>query len=135
MGWLTSLAVIKWRSLISAPPRLKALSKTREENSTPGATVRSYALKLAADKDTVFAKAIENFIACTKESRETRPQVVMRNMRQFMSGMKNYLVTHGEREFNKEVENERNRVSKMITYSSSMLRNILCQNSYNSHKF
>lgn len=35
------------------------------------------------------------------------PHVVMRNMRQFMSGMKNYLVKHGEREFEKEVEKER----------------------------
>lgn len=31
----------------------------------------------------------------------------MRNMRQFMSGMKNYLVKHGEKEFEKEVEKER----------------------------
>lgn len=31
----------------------------------------------------------------------------MRNIRQFMSGMKNYLVKHGEREFEKEVEKER----------------------------
>lgn len=33
--------------------------------------------------------------------------MVMRNMRQFMSGMKNYLVKHGERGFEKEVEKER----------------------------
>lgn len=36
---------------------------------------------------------------------------MMRNMRQFMSGMKNYLVKHGEREFEKEVEKERLKVS------------------------
>lgn len=34
----------------------------------------------------------------------------MRNMRQFMSGMKNYLVKHGEKGFDKEVEKERNKV-------------------------
>lgn len=34
----------------------------------------------------------------------------MRNMRQFMSGMKNYLVKHGERGFEKEVEKERSKV-------------------------
>lgn len=34
----------------------------------------------------------------------------MRNIRQFMSGMKNYLVKHGEREFEKEVEKERLKV-------------------------
>lgn len=58
----------------------------------------------------MFAKAIDNFIACTIDSKETKPQVVMRNMRQFMSGMKNYLVTHGEREFINEVESERSKV-------------------------
>jgi len=31
----------------------------------------------------------------------------MRNMRQFMSGMKNYLVKHGEKNFSEEVENAR----------------------------
>lgn len=31
------------------------------------------------------------------------PQIVMRNMRQFMSGMKNYLVKHGEGDFQREV--------------------------------
>lgn len=38
----------------------------------------------------------------------------MRNIRQFMSGMKNYLVKHGEREFEKEVEKERLKVIKSI---------------------
>lgn len=32
-------------------------------------------------------------------------------MRQFMSGMKNYLVKHGERGFDREVEKERSKVS------------------------
>ncbi|KAL1138492.1 hypothetical protein AAG570_008555, partial [Ranatra chinensis] len=75
-----------------------------------GASIRAYALHLAADKSTVFAQNIDNFIACTKDSRETRPQVVMRNMRQFMSGMKNYLVKHGEREFERHVERERGKL-------------------------
>ncbi|XP_046384100.1 protein sprint isoform X2 [Ischnura elegans] len=74
---------------------------------TGGASIRAYALHLAADSSTTFAQNIENFISCTRESRETSPQIVMRNMRQFMSGMKNYLVKHGEREFEKEVEKER----------------------------
>lgn len=45
-------------------------------------------------------------------------QIMMRNMRQFMSGMKNYLVKHGEREFEKEVEKERLKVGfQSITYN------------------
>lgn len=39
----------------------------------------------------------------------------MRNMRQFMSGMKNYLVKHGEKGFDKEVERERAKVSFVAT--------------------
>ncbi|CAF4842439.1 unnamed protein product [Pieris macdunnoughi] len=72
-----------------------------------GAALRAYALHLAQDKSTTFAQNVDNFIACTLDSKETCPQVMMRNMRQFMSGMKNYLVKHGEREFEKEVEKER----------------------------
>ena len=90
---------------------MKALAKTRTSSSARDAAVRSYAFKLAADKETVFAQTIDNFISCTMESRETKPQIVMRNMRQFMSGMKNYLVTHGEREFIKEVKSECTKVS------------------------
>ncbi|PSN53428.1 hypothetical protein C0J52_05143 [Blattella germanica] len=71
------------------PPRLQAL-RNRDLGGT-GASIRAYALHLAADKSTTFAQNIDNFIACTRDSRETNPQVVMRNMRQFMSGMKNYL--------------------------------------------
>ncbi|XP_076282904.1 src homology 2 domain-containing protein sprint isoform X1 [Lasioglossum baleicum] len=91
-------------SLLS-PPRLQALKN--RDNGGSGSTIRSYALQLAADKTTTFSQNIDNFIQCTKEGKEASPHVVMRNMRQFMSGMKNYLVKHGEREFEKEVEKER----------------------------
>ncbi|KAG7197349.1 hypothetical protein KM043_018456 [Ampulex compressa] len=88
-----------------SPPRLQALRN--RENGGTGSTIRTYALQLAADKTTTFSQNIDNFIQCTKEGKEASPHVVMRNMRQFMSGMKNYLVKHGEREFEKEVEKER----------------------------
>ncbi|XP_053972440.1 protein sprint isoform X3 [Hylaeus volcanicus] len=91
-------------SLLSTP-RLQALRN--RENGGTGSTIRLYALQLAADKTTTFSQNIDNFIQCTKEGKEASPHVVMRNMRQFMSGMKNYLVKHGEREFEKEVEKER----------------------------
>ncbi|XP_058978975.1 protein sprint isoform X2 [Musca domestica] len=79
-------------------------------NGGPGDTVRDYTLLLASDQGTTFARNIENFISCTKESREAAPQVVMRNMRQFMNGMKNYLVKHGEGKFHQEVEAARSRL-------------------------
>ncbi|XP_011875825.1 PREDICTED: protein sprint-like [Vollenhovia emeryi] len=90
-----------------SPPRVQALSKNRDQLNGTGAAIRVYALQLAADKTTTFSQNIDNFIQCTRESKEAMPHVVMRNMRQFMSGMKNYLVKHGEREFEREVEKQR----------------------------
>ena len=98
--------------LLAVPPTLKALRNC--DLGGTGSSIRAYALHLAADKSTTFARNIDKFIACTRDSRETNPQVVMRNMRQFMSGMKNYLVRHGEREFEKKVEKERRKVSMSI---------------------
>ncbi|XP_008191541.1 protein sprint isoform X3 [Tribolium castaneum] len=96
--------------LLSAP-RLQAL-RNREQSGPKavGAAIRTYALELAQDKNTTFAQNIDNFIACTCESKETNPQIIMRNMRQFMSGMKNYLVKHGEKGFYKEIERERSKL-------------------------
>ncbi|XP_061376814.1 protein sprint isoform X7 [Danaus plexippus] len=89
-----------------AAGRVRALRGGRTSRGA-GAALRAYALHLAQDKSTTFAQNVDNFIACTLDSKETCPQIMMRNMRQFMSGMKNYLVKHGEREFEKEVEKER----------------------------
>ncbi|XP_050547742.1 protein sprint isoform X3 [Daktulosphaira vitifoliae] len=94
-----------------AAPRIQALAKSRLMAQTgTGSSTREYALQLAADKSTVFAQSIDNFICCTVESKETNPSVVMRNVRQFMSGMKNYLLKHGEKEFQKVVEKERSQL-------------------------
>jgi Ras and Rab interactor 2/3 len=87
----------------------------QRDGGNTGASIRAYALQLASDKSTTFSQNIENFIQCTKESKERSPHVAMRNMRQFMSGMKNYLVKHGERGFEKEVEKERNKVSRLFS--------------------
>lgn len=59
-----------------AAPRLQAL-RNREQAGPKavGAAIRAYALELAQDKTTTFAQNIDNFIACTCESKEDRPQV------------------------------------------------------------
>ncbi|XP_055544284.1 uncharacterized protein LOC129729604 isoform X4 [Wyeomyia smithii] len=77
--------------------------------SGPGESIGMYALSLADDTESTFSRNISNFISCTKESKAA-PQVVMRNMRQFMSGMKNYLVKHGEGEFGNEVQKARSQL-------------------------
>lgn len=62
--------------IFSAAPRLQAL-RNREQAGPKavGAAIRAYALELAQDKTTTFAQNIDNFIACTCESKEDKPQV------------------------------------------------------------
>ncbi|XP_037918513.1 protein sprint isoform X4 [Hermetia illucens] len=84
--------------------------RNKSQYGGPEESIRDYTLQLANDHSSTFSRNIENFIACTKESREPAPQVVMRNMRQFMSGMKNYLVKHGEGEFHQEVQKARSQL-------------------------
>ncbi|XP_077542005.1 protein sprint-like isoform X1 [Haemaphysalis longicornis] len=81
-----------------------------KKDSTVGSNVRSYIFKLVQERNTVFAMTIENFIQCTQESSETSPTVVMRNIRQFMSGMKNYLLKHGEGQFEQLVQEEQSKL-------------------------
>lgn len=66
----------KFVLMFTAAPRLQAL-RNREQAGpkTVGAAIRAYALELAQDKTTTFAQNIDNFIACTCESKEDRPQV------------------------------------------------------------
>lgn len=47
-------------------------------------------------------------------------------MRQFMSGMKNYLVKHGEKGFYKEIERERSKVQTQFFYCINILFKIVC---------
>ncbi len=58
----------------------------------------------------MFGLSVCKFVQCTEESREKDPAVVMRNMRQFMSGMKNYLVRNGEGELQNIIDEERSKV-------------------------
>ena len=57
-----------------------------------------------------WSQSVDNFLTCTVESREKNPYVVMRNVRQFMTGLKNYLTRSGEADFLKIVEDERQKV-------------------------
>ncbi|CAH1792387.1 unnamed protein product [Owenia fusiformis] len=88
-------------------PRLISL-KTR--NREPGVRIRDYISKLAVDKKTTFGSTVENFIQCTRDSTETNPSVVVRNIRQFMNGIKNYLVKHGEGQLEEVIERERTKL-------------------------
>ncbi|KAK8382668.1 hypothetical protein O3P69_015470 [Scylla paramamosain] len=84
------------RSRIMSPQLLALRHRQDAEN---GVAIRAYAVDLGNDTSTTFSQAVSNFITCTLESPEKDPAIVTRNVRQFMSGMKNYLVTSGEKEF------------------------------------
>lgn len=93
--------------MLMASRKLGGLYK---RDSTVGADIKSYIFKLVQERNTTFAMTIENFIQCTRESSETSPAVVMRNIRQFMSGMKNYLLKHGEGQFEQLVQAEQSKL-------------------------
>ncbi|RUS79026.1 hypothetical protein EGW08_013209, partial [Elysia chlorotica] len=83
---------------------------SNQDNKAPGTRIREYIFKLSSDHQTIFGSTIENFIQCTLESQETNPEHVMRNVRQFMTGIKNYLVKHGEGMLEDLIERERNKL-------------------------
>ncbi|XP_064091398.1 protein sprint-like isoform X1 [Macrobrachium nipponense] len=92
------------RSRIMSPQLLALRHRQDAEN---GVAIKKYAMDLGRDTSTTFCRAVSNFITCTLESTERDPAVVTRNVRQFMSGMKNYLVTSGEKEFEGIVKKQR----------------------------
>ena len=44
------------------------------------------------ESGSLFGRVTAEFIRCAKESTEKDPRILMRNMRQFMNGLKNYLL-------------------------------------------
>ncbi|KAG0724505.1 Protein sprint [Chionoecetes opilio] len=77
------------RSRIMSPQLLALRHRQDAEN---GEAIRAYAVDLGNDTSTTFNQAVNYFITCTLESPEKDPAIVTRNVRQFMSGMKNYLL-------------------------------------------
>ncbi|XP_070579039.1 protein sprint-like [Ptychodera flava] len=67
-----------------------AVSPRRKQG--PSGKIQSYIIKTSTNMNTTFGSSVTNFIQCTKESPEINPSVVMRNVRQFMDGMKHYLL-------------------------------------------
>ncbi|VDK80800.1 unnamed protein product [Cylicostephanus goldi] len=81
-------------SLPALSPNLNSERKTSQAESS--AALQSYVERLAEDESTVFGATLKRFIECTVQSEEADPSVVVRNVRQFINGIKNYLVKHGE---------------------------------------
>jgi len=80
-----------------ASPRLLALRSTC--NSQAGKNLQVLVVQLGRDCTTTFGRSLQNFLQCTREAKEQRAAAVLRNVRQFISGIKNFLVQHGEPAF------------------------------------
>lgn len=75
--------------------------------------------RMASNERSLFGKNIVEFLACTQKSREQNPIILMSNTRQFMNGIKNYLIRNldsssvvppgssGEEELKMLIERER----------------------------
>ena len=111
------------------------LTVLEANDSEIGLNLSHYVFELWTEGNNTFAKAINHFIECTEESNESNPLMyiyiaiycyiflkmlfwlhliniclifrVMRNIRQFMNGMKNYLVKHGEGHLDLLIQRER----------------------------
>lgn len=89
-------------------------SKLFEEHlnscKSPGENLKEFILRLAEDQNDTFGLAVKNFVECTLESQEQNPHSVMRNMRQFMTGIKNYLLHNSQEGLNLLIERESSRL-------------------------
>lgn len=81
------------------------------KSSDPGTRIQNYVEKIAKDTNTVFGATLRRFIECTIEAEECDPYVVIRNVRQFLNGIKNYLVKHGEGDLHTLIETESGNLS------------------------
>jgi hypothetical protein len=68
--------------------------------------IQRYVEKLAVDPKNTFGGSLQLFIECTIDAEGSDPRVVVRNVRQFLNGMKNYLVKNGEANLLELIEQE-----------------------------
>uniref|UniRef100_A0A5S6QWH8 Protein sprint n=1 Tax=Trichuris muris TaxID=70415 RepID=A0A5S6QWH8_TRIMR len=72
-----------------------------------GIRIQKCVIRLAQDQGTFIGAQVQSFIRCTTEAHETDPHVVLGNVRQFINGLKNYLVKQGEATLHSLIEVER----------------------------
>ena len=71
-------------------------------------SIKSYLFALATNDKSLFGKSVSEFLSCTNNSKETNPSVLMSNTRQFMDGIKNYLLrSSGNADLKSLIEQER----------------------------
>lgn len=75
-------------------------------------SIRVLIINKSNDTKSIFCKSISEFVKCTQNTKEQNPNVLMSNTRQFMNGMKNYLLKNNvnNTELRILIEKERSRL-------------------------
>uniref|UniRef100_A0A1I7U8E4 VPS9 domain-containing protein n=1 Tax=Caenorhabditis tropicalis TaxID=1561998 RepID=A0A1I7U8E4_9PELO len=115
--------------LLSGRASRAQLPRSSSTDEKIGRAVQEYVEELAQMKEggnACFGLTLRQFIACTKDTKETDPAVVIRNVRQFINGMKNYLVKHGEGDLHRIIDEESSRLnSNQILNIDAVLEAVL----------
>lgn len=82
------------------------------KNSMEKDSIKKFIFKIAHEEKSLFGKSLYEFINCTSKSKETNPNILMSNARQFMDGIKNYLLKN-ETELKFLIEKERSSLAQM----------------------
>ena len=56
--------------------------------------------EMVGKEETFLGQSVRQFVSCTMESIVKDPKILLRNMRQFMTGLKIYLVNTGDNSIN-----------------------------------
>ncbi|KAI3421958.1 hypothetical protein GPALN_012496 [Globodera pallida] len=96
---------------VFSPSRLRNLANEHPGEEDPAKVIQRYVEALSKDDQTLFEAALHQFIECTLLSREKDPYVVIRRVRQFINGMKNYLMRIGEADLHPIIKRERSRLN------------------------
>ena len=84
---------------------------SKKQNIDSGQIIKQYIEDLTTKEDSILGQTVLQFIACTKDSPTDDPTLIMRNMRQVMNGLKNYLIITGEGELFQLLKLERAKLS------------------------
>ena len=76
--------------------------------------IKDYVTHQLATDQWMFGRMISQFNECTQKVNSNQILSTLSNIRQFMNGMKNYLVRHGEGELHQIIKDERMKVFEYV---------------------
>jgi len=85
--------------------------ETEKQDTDSIHVIKDYIEDLTTKEDSILGQTVLQFIACTEDSPIDDPTLIMRNMRQVMNGLKNYLIITGEGELFQLLKLERAKLS------------------------